>query len=143
MQQRTRRSARPLERMLSHLLGWWRRKREERANAVMFERAVIVKIDDSGISASYPKGDFQSITWPEVDRVMIETNDSGPWGADVWWIVNGSGKTCSYPGGATGEQEALAEFPKRFPGFNNEQVIRAMGSTSNAQFVCWQRVHAL
>jgi hypothetical protein len=129
--------------MLSRLLSWWRRKREERANAAMFERAVLVKIDDTGISASYPNGDFQSIAWPEVERVTIETNDSGPWGADVWWILNGSGKICSYPGGATGEQEALAEFPKRFPRFSDEQVILAMRSTSNAQFVCWQRGHAL
>jgi hypothetical protein len=109
----------------------------------MFERAVIVKIDDMGISVSYPKGELQSISWPEVEKVTIETNDSGPWGADVWWILNGSGKVCSYPGGATGEQEALAEFPKRFPRFSDEQVIRAMGSTSNAQFVCWQREHEL
>ena len=129
--------------MLGRLRQWWSRKREERKAALMFERAVVVSIDGEGISAAYPKGDIQRISWGEVDQVIIETNDSGPWGTDVWWILAGSGKTCSYPGGATGEQEALAEFPKRFPSFRDEEVIRAMGCTSSAQFVCWQRGHAL
>jgi hypothetical protein len=57
--------------------------------------------------------------------------------------LTGTEKRCTYPGGATGEQEALAEFPKRFPQFRDEAVIQAMGCTSNAQFVCWKREHAV
>jgi hypothetical protein len=106
---------------------------------VQFESAVVVTFDDVGIVATYPKGEAQRISWAEVEQVMIETNDSGPWGADVWWILTGSGRICSYPGGATGDPEALEEFPKRFAQFRHEEVIRAMGSTSNARFVCWQR----
>jgi len=129
--------------MLTGVRNWWARKRKERADALMFERAVVVTIDDTGISAAYPKGEVQRIAWPEVDQITIETNDSGPWGADVWWILAGPAQRCTYPGGATGEQEALAEFPKRFPRFSDEAVIQAMGCTSNAQFVCWRREHAV
>jgi hypothetical protein len=68
-----------------------------------------------------------------------ETNDSGPWGADVWWILVGNAPEsgCVYPNGATGEQEAL-EALQRLPGFDNGQFIEAMTSTENARFVCWQ-----
>jgi hypothetical protein len=58
----------------------FRRKREERAAALMFERKVAVHFDEAGLSASYPDGSVQAILWPEVDCVAIETNDSGPWG---------------------------------------------------------------
>jgi len=129
--------------MLERIRNWWARKRKEREHAALFERAVVVAFDEVGIAAAYPKGDVQKISWAEVEQVSVETNDSGPWGADVWWVLSGSGRKCTYPGGATGEQEALAEFPKRFSSFRHEEVIRAMGSTSNAQFICWQRGHAL
>jgi hypothetical protein len=129
--------------MLEGIRNWWARKSKERRDALMFERAVVVTLDGTGISAAYPQGEVQGISWGEVEQVTIETNDSGPWGADVWWILTGAGRSCSYPGGATGEQEALAEFRKRLPQFQDEQLTKAMCSTSNAQFVCWQRKHAV
>jgi hypothetical protein len=109
----------------------------------MFERKVIVSIDETGISAAFPSGKVEALAWPEVERVAIETNDSGPWGADLWWLLEGNGKRCTYPQGATGEVEAMAAFPAKFPGFRHEAVIEASGSTSNARFVCWERSHAL
>lgn len=129
--------------MFRELVAWFRRKREERANALMFERKVVVRFNDGGISATYPDGSVEAVAWPEVDCVAIETNDSGPWGADLWWRLEGNNKRCAYPQGATGDAEALAEYPNRFPGFSHEAVIIAMGSTSNARFVCWERKAAL
>jgi hypothetical protein len=124
-----------------NLVAWFRRKREERAAAVMFERQVCVDFNDQGISATYPDGRTETIDWAAVERIAIETNDSGPWGADVWWLVEGERTRCAYPQGATGDPEALAEYPKRFPGFSDAKVIEAMGCTSIARFVCWERVH--
>ena len=129
--------------MFGNVITWFRRKREERRSALMFERQVVVKFDDAGIAAAYPGGEVQSISWSEVQCVAIETNDSGPWGADLWWLLEGGPNRCAYPGGARGEQEALAEYPKRFSGFSDAAVIEAMGCTSNARFVCWQRERAL
>jgi hypothetical protein len=126
-----------------NLVAWFRRKREERAAAVMFEREVRVDFNDQGISATYPDGRTEAIDWAAVERIAIETNDSGPWGPDVWWFVEGERARCVYPQGATGDPEALAEYPKRFPGFSDAKVIEAMGCTSNARFVCWERAHAL
>lgn len=128
--------------MFNNLKAWFRRRREERRAALMFEQQIIVQFDDTGISSSYPKGGTQQIAWAQVERITIETNDSGPWGADVWWLLEGAGVRCTYPGGATGDPEALAEYGRRFPGFNHTAVIEAMGSVSNARFVCWERTAA-
>jgi hypothetical protein len=125
--------------MISDFLDWWRRRRKERTEALMFERQVILRFDAAGISSSYPDGTTQAIGWHQVQRIVIETNDSGPWGADVWWLLEGDHQRCAYPQGATGDTEAMFEYPKRFVGFNDSAVIEAMGCTSNARFVCWER----
>jgi hypothetical protein len=72
-----------------------------------------------------------------VNGVAIETNDSGPWGADFWWLLEGQAVRCTFPQGATGELEAVAQLSTRFPSFDYEAVLQANHCTSNARFVCW------
>ncbi len=125
--------------MLRQLADWWKRKRQERRDALMPEAQVVVSFDDARVTVASPSGETHSIAWNDVVRVAIETNDSGPWGADVWWLLEGAASRVAYPQGATGDPEMLAQYSKRFPGFDDEQVILAMGSTDNARFVCWER----
>lgn len=124
-------------------MAWWEERQQARRDALMFERQVHVTWNDAGVSALFPTGEHQTIAWAAVRTVAIETNDSGPWGADVWWLLEGAETRVAYPQGATGDEEMLKELPRRFPGFNDESVIRAMGCTSNARFVCWQRPDGL
>jgi hypothetical protein len=125
------------------LIEWIRQRWQARKEAVMFERQVVVTSTDEEVSASYPDGVTQRIKWKNVECVAIETNDSGPWGADFWWLLEGGGERCAYPQGATGELEILKELPGRFPGFSDVKVIEANGCTSNARFVCWEKTHVL
>lgn len=125
--------------MFKTIATWWKRKMQERRDALMFERQVVVRFDDASVSASFPTGATQTIAWQAVNRVAIQTNDGGPWGADVWWFLEGADGCVSYPQGATGDPEMLKQFPDRFPDFNDTAVIQAMGCTTNALFVCWER----
>lgn len=109
----------------------------------MFEHQVVVSFDGAGVSASFPTGETQSIAWRAVSCVAIETNDSGPWGADFWWLLEGQSDRVAYPQGATGDLEMLEQLPVMFPGFNHAAVTEASGSTSNARFVCWERGNGL
>lgn len=70
----------------------------------------------------------------DVGAVYVETNDSGPWGADVWWLIEDkTGDTkVAFPQMATGEQAALERL-RLLPGFE----VRGMNSTANARFMCW------
>jgi len=124
-------------------MAWRRRRHQERREALLPERKFVVSFDESGIAAAYPTGEIAAIAWSEVQRVAIETNDSGPWGADFWWLLEGETRRCAYPQGATGEIEAMAAFPFRFPGFDHEAFGAANRSTSNARFLCWERGKAL
>jgi hypothetical protein len=125
--------------MANKLFAWFVALWKARIDDVAFERQVVVSLTDEQIVAAYPNGESQSISWSEVIRVAIETNDSGPWGADLWWLLEGRDKRCTYPGGATGDLDALRAFPDRFPGFNDKAVTKANGCTSNARFVCWEK----
>ncbi len=129
--------------MLSRLRDWLRRKREARAAALPFERQVVVRWDEGEISASYPNGTTLAIAWSDVRCVAIETNDTGPLGADVWWLLEGGSSRCAFPQGATGETEAFEELPRRFSGFRHEMVQQAMVCADNARFVCWEQLSSI
>jgi hypothetical protein len=125
--------------MLHEVATWLASLRAKHSSRVPFERDVVVSTSDSGVTATYPTGNVQIIGWAAVSRIAVETNDSGPWGADVWWCLEGPSSSCSFPLGATGEAAAIDEIRVRFPGFQ----VRGMNSTSNARFVCWEDGHAL
>ena len=76
--------------------------------------------------------------WSEVRGISIETNDSGPYGSDVHWLVSSDERSLSFPMGATGEQEALSHF-QTLPGFDNGKLLEAMRSTEDALFLLWQK----
>lgn len=107
----------------------------------MFEASVLVEDSGEEVSSTYPDGTVQRIRWDAVETVEIHTNDSGPWGADVWWILRGSDTFCSYPHGATGEVKLIPKL-KDLPGFNSSSFIEAMRCTSNRSFICWQKYNA-
>jgi hypothetical protein len=123
--------------MLHEVATWLASLRAKYSSRVPFEREVVVNTSDTGITAAYPTGTAQTIGWASISRIAVETNDSGPWGADVWWCLEGSSSSCSFPQGATGEAAAIDEIRQRFPGF----LVCGMNSTSNARFVCWEQVH--
>jgi hypothetical protein len=96
-----------------------------------------VRLGDSEVSVHRPDGTVERLALDRLKEVSIVTNDCGPAGSDVWWLLVGSPtEGCAFPGGASGEQEVL-RFVQQLPGFDNGRFIEAMGSTSNAKFVCW------
>jgi hypothetical protein len=100
----------------------------------------IVAIDETSINVTDPSGQTRSVSTGDLSGVLIETNDSGPWGADVWWLLFGGDDrvACMFPQGATGEAEAI-DYLMGLPAFDHQEMIGAMGSTDNAVFPVWRR----
>lgn len=97
-------------------------------------RFVVEVTADDEIVRRAPNQAEQRIRMADLGAVHVETNDSGPWGADVWWLLNdraGEMKV-AYPQMATGADEALERL-RLLPGFQ----VRGMNSTGNARFMCW------
>lgn len=104
------------------------------------ESAFVLEVTATGITIHRPGGGTESVLFADLEAVIIETNDTGPLGNDVWWILAGRDlkSGCVFPMGSSGEGDALARLQK-LPGFDNRAVIRAMGSCTCQKFLCWHR----
>ena len=102
-----------------------------------------VEFNDEQITRTGPRGKVESIRWADLDEIGIVTTDSGPWTEDAYWIFSNSSRTagCAIANGADG-LNLLLEKIQTLPGFDNEELIRAMGCTSNNKFVVWKRVQS-
>ncbi|MFM9845514.1 MAG: hypothetical protein ACKVOI_21320 [Dongiaceae bacterium] len=91
----------------------------------------LVRFESGAAPASMALGDLAAI--------VIETNDSGPWGDDVVWHLLGRAEGCclSIPQIAEGFAPLLERL-QRLPGFDNKEVIAAMGSSTLNAFLCWE-----
>lgn len=111
---------------------WLEQRRMSRPERVTF--------DEQRIERHMPNGTIESISWEEIDEVGILTTDEGPFVDDVFWLMTNSTRTkgCA-PSNAAEGFSSLLERLQTLPGFNNEAVIRAMGSTDGAYFLVWRR----
>ena len=116
------------------MFGWFKRKQK----GLYPESFWTVELCEEGICGTDHTGKSMTVPYEGLRTVAIATNDSGPWGADVWWLMYGAeGElACAFPQGATGEKEAL-DYLFALPGFDHAEVAKAMGCTSEATFLVW------
>jgi hypothetical protein len=101
---------------------------------VNIESQFVVSIVGDDIVCRRPDGLIEQVSLSDLNAVFVETNDSGPWGMDVWWILDGEASRCAFPLGATGENDVLARL-KELSGFE----VKGMNSVSNQRFLCWKK----
>lgn len=99
-------------------------------------------LDERGLRLRGPRDETQELAWSDVSAVQIRTTDSGPFAEDVFWeFASGNGRELlSVPNSATGVHDFLDILAARFPGFDHQAVIGAMGSTDHAVFHAWPPV---
>jgi hypothetical protein len=103
------------------------------------ESHFVVTADAGHIRVVDPAGHERSTPWSSIERLLIRTTDEGPLLPDVFWIVEPiEEQAFIFPGGATGEDEFLHTAQAHLAGFRNDQVIAAMSSTSNQEFLVWE-----
>lgn len=103
-----------------------------------FEKKFSVKITTDSITCRHPDGQVEMVEWNDLQAVLLETTDEGPFAMDVFWILVGARSGCVIPQGADGEAELLDRL-QQLVGFDNQMVINAMLSTDNQRFLCWRK----
>jgi hypothetical protein len=99
------------------------------------EASYVVSVSGDDVRCLGPDGGSQAVSLKRLRDVYVETNESGLWGVDVWFVLRDDlGQQCSYPLGATGEAAVLDRL-RALPGFR----LDGMNSTANARFLCWRR----
>ncbi len=93
-----------------------------------------VEIDAEGVRRTI-QGKQESVRWADLQEVAIATTSDGPMAEDLFYLLLGRGKTgCAVPGSAAGPLLARLQ---RLPRFDNEAVIKAAGTTTEACFRAW------
>ena len=113
-----------------------------RKNEPTVKRNETVEFDEIKITRTMRDGKQETLQWSELREIAIITTDEGPFVDDVFWVLSGTDTGCLVPSEADGAKELLM-YLQKLPGFNNEAVIHAMGSTENAKFVCWSKQNGL
>ncbi|HEX7641094.1 MAG TPA: hypothetical protein VF472_02685 [Burkholderiaceae bacterium] len=93
------------------------------------------------ISAKYPDGGIISMKWSELTNIGLASTLAASGEPSLYWGLH-SGKqvpTITYPHGAVGDKELLAEFAKRLPGFDMDKVMQAVTTTGRAHFQIWPK----
>ncbi len=128
------------------MLSWYRKKIEQALAGAQNEpapppSAIRVVFDDDSITVRDKDGAASEVTWRDLTSVTIITNDTGPVGDDLFWVLTAGniGKSVTIPMGAQGEHELLHAMQDRLDGFDNIAVIEAMGSTEDATFTIWEQ----
>jgi hypothetical protein len=114
------------------IFNFFRRSNPKAKDCVTFTDDAVRRVRADGV--------VETIRWDEVHEVGILTTDEGPWQEDVFFLlIAADGMSgCCVPQSSDGCDQLLRRL-QQLPNFDNEAVIKAMGSSCNAKFVCWKR----
>jgi len=95
-----------------------------------------VTVTSKGVTVSRPGPSPGHVGWDQLVEVAVVTTSAGPMEDDVFLVLRAAdGGSCLVPNPVAKE---LVPWLLRLPGFDHEKFIAAMGSTSEAAFVCWK-----
>lgn len=87
------------------------------------QRGENIQVDDPGVIVVTDKGKDE-VRWADVTRVRIITTSAGPWGEDVYFVIDSSdGKGCVVPHEAAVRTKLLEEMQARLAGVDDRKVI--------------------
>jgi hypothetical protein len=97
-----------------------------------------VEIDESGVTR-VDGAVREHILWADVREIRILTTDEGPFREDVFFaLITADGKGCLIPHDAAERVRLVEALESRFPNVDDDMIIKAMGTTSNASFLIWK-----
>ncbi len=103
----------------------------------------LLRFDGKEIHSFHPTQDYGSVKVDDIVEIGVLTTDEGPIAPDVWiMLLDRNGLACTFPSDATGHKPVINHL-LQFEGFDHRAFIEAMGSTSNAKFVVWQKQSTL
>lgn len=95
-------------------------------------------LDGDGARVTRADGTVEAVRWGALTDVTVHTTSDGPFGEDLYWLLQGSDDTgCSIPGDAA-VRSGLLDHLGRLDGLDSMAVIEAVGCTTEAFFPVWR-----
>jgi hypothetical protein len=97
-----------------------------------------VAVSGANIITTDGTGERRVVAISDLSSIVVATDDSGPWGDDVVFILYGSGgqPLSIFPSDARGGEEFVA-WMATTPGYRDRELARSMASTQEARFTVW------
>lgn len=113
------------------MLGWLRKRFESASPLSRWS----VNLNDGEILTSDGEGTHRNLPIHDLQKVVVATDDSGPWGADVMFLLysNDTEPIGLFPLEAAG-CNSFVKWLIRLPGYHDRELAKAMGSTKVAKF---------
>lgn len=98
-----------------------------------------VAVVDGAIAISDGQGAERSLLVSDLRRVVVATDDSGPWGEDVVFLLYAEDGAPAglFPLEANGVHDFVA-WLGTLPGYHDRELAKAMSSTKVARFVVYE-----
>ena len=96
-----------------------------------------VVFDQERVTRTMANGKVETINWTELCEIESITTNKGPFVDDVFWLLVSKEGGVAIPSETAGLDQLLLRL-QELPGFDNAQVILAMGCTDNASFIVWK-----
>jgi hypothetical protein len=88
---------------------------------------------------SSPHGEQLAFRFDDITKIVVRTTSDGPFSEDIFYEVVTPGGTIVVPSQEEGMKTLVDEHLLKLPGFDYETFIKAMGSTDDQAFVCFER----
>lgn len=90
-----------------------------------------------------PGGKATHIAWEALQQVTIFTTSDGPWDEDVFWaFYTERDEPALVLPSEVWSGDSLRSLVDHLPGFDDEQLKQAVGSTTDAAFLVWKKPSA-
>ncbi len=98
-----------------------------------------VAVVDGVIAINDGQGTERTVLVSELRRVVVATDDSGPWGEDVVFLLYSEATEPKgiFPLDAIGVHDFIA-WLKTLPGYHDRELAKAMSSTGVARFAVYE-----
>ena len=115
-------------------------------NKIIFRRQVeentpVFELTEKGAFFGYPNEPKQQLTWARVTKIEIVTSNEGPWSEDLWWAIfqEGEEEPTLLPNCTKNITAIFNVLETEFSEVSMKNIQKAIGSTSNAHFLIWQK----
>jgi hypothetical protein len=122
------------------LVGAWRLGQGLIAGFKERKAAESVTFDEEGVTRRLPGAQSEVIRWSELAEVRLITTSAGPLSEDVFLLLANeeNSRGCVVSHGSEGFAPLLTQL-QQLAEFRDDELSRAMRSTSENQFVLWRR----
>jgi hypothetical protein len=97
-----------------------------------------LSVDMWGVRSRIGQDEEHAVGWNELREVSILTTGDGPLTEDVFFLLRGNNEDGVVVGQTLALQHHLLEtLQDHLPDLDNAEIIRAMGSTEEEQFMVW------